>query len=465
MYKLTEGQAGRYTCIARNTGGSAVTAYNVKVIDIKRFYQIMRLKIYIILSVGGCVLLLCTAVIIMYMYKKRRGDKNINKFHQADCDAQWTHLIPQTETRNSIQYSVNFSNHYKSKPQAFFRSEYLAVAMSDDDLQDCDQNEMMNPGVRTVPCRIQAEKTSTLPDVLDIDLVEPKVQRIGRKLEINSSPYKLNLKDISSNHTSSDPATDQDVKRNIIPDDKDDKILKELLPDIVQNEDSEKYVKVTNEEENQNIDGIVSTKIRYKRFDEDFLEPVLGCERFQIRLVDENYSTLKTRNITDLDLDKKRVTFSIPERYMKEFTPDREDIDGERILSLEEGKKEEKKKAKKKRNKINSSPESKLGDENKISAEEYKHLIQDLARMKEACDRLKQTNLRAELETLNQTISKLEKSGLSQNVGSLKERYQSVISKVATARLPSDQCGLSKISFLTEIDVMDEQFIDLTLRK
>ena len=30
------------------------------------------------------------------------------------------------------------------------------------------KNEMMNPGVRTVPCRIQAEKTSTLPDVLDI---------------------------------------------------------------------------------------------------------------------------------------------------------------------------------------------------------------------------------------------------------------------------------------------------------
>ena len=125
--------------------------------------------------------------------------------------------------------------------------------------------------------------------------MEPKVQRIGRKLEINSSPYKLNLKDISSNHTSSEPATDQDVKRDIIPDDKDDKILKELLPDIVQNEDSEKYVKVTNEEENQNIDGIVSTKIRYKRFDEDFLEPVLGCGRFQIRQVDENYSTLKTR--------------------------------------------------------------------------------------------------------------------------------------------------------------------------
>ena len=32
----------RYTCIARNTGGSAITAYNVEVIDIKRFYQIMR---------------------------------------------------------------------------------------------------------------------------------------------------------------------------------------------------------------------------------------------------------------------------------------------------------------------------------------------------------------------------------------------------------------------------------------
>ena len=48
----------------------------------------------------------------------------------------------------------------------------------------------------------------------------------------------------------------------------------------------------------------------------------------------------------------------------------REDINGEKILSLEERKKEEKKKegkAKKKRNKINSSPESKLGDENKIS--------------------------------------------------------------------------------------------------
>ena len=125
--------------------------------------------------------------------------------------------------------------------------------------------------------------------------MEPKVQRIGRKLEINSSPYKLNLKNISLNHTSSEPATDKDVKKNIIPDDKDDKILKELLPDIVQNEDSEKYVKVTNEEENQSVDGIVSTKIRYRRFDEDFLEPELGCGRFQIRQVDENDSTLKTR--------------------------------------------------------------------------------------------------------------------------------------------------------------------------
>ena len=40
-------------------------------------------KSYLFFVVGGCVLLLCTAVIIMYMYKKRRGDKNINKFHQA----------------------------------------------------------------------------------------------------------------------------------------------------------------------------------------------------------------------------------------------------------------------------------------------------------------------------------------------------------------------------------------------
>ena len=36
-----------------------------------------------------------------------------------------------------------------------------------------------------------------------------------------------------------------------------------------------------------------------------------------------NPNIFSFQNITDLDLDKKRVTFSIPERYMKEFTPDR----------------------------------------------------------------------------------------------------------------------------------------------
>ena len=125
--------------------------------------------------------------------------------------------------------------------------------------------------------------------------MEPKLKRIGRKLEINSSPYKLNLKDISSNHTSSEPTTDQHVNKDINHDEEDDKMLKELLPDIVQNEDSEKYVKVTNEQEKKSVDGSVSTKTRNRRFDKDFLEPVLGCGRFQIRQVDENGSTLKTR--------------------------------------------------------------------------------------------------------------------------------------------------------------------------
>jgi hypothetical protein len=64
--------------------------------------------------------------------------------------------------------------------------------------------------------------------------------------------------------------------------------------------------------------------------------------------------------------------------------------------------------------------------------EEYLGLQEQLKKMKEVCDNLKQTNLRNDLEDLQFTMRKFENSSVAHNVGHLRERYKLISEMMAS---------------------------------
>lgn len=66
--------------------------------------------------------------------------------------------------------------------------------------------------------------------------------------------------------------------------------------------------------------------------------------------------------------------------------------------------------------------------------EEYRLLQEQLRRMKEVCDRLKQTNLRQDLEQLQSSMARYERTNMTQNVTQLRERYKAIQEMIADAQ-------------------------------
>ena len=66
--------------------------------------------------------------------------------------------------------------------------------------------------------------------------------------------------------------------------------------------------------------------------------------------------------------------------------------------------------------------------------EEYVALQEQLRKMKEMCDKLKQTNLRSDLEKLQFTMRKFERSRVAHNVGHLRERYKLISQMITDAQ-------------------------------
>ena len=66
--------------------------------------------------------------------------------------------------------------------------------------------------------------------------------------------------------------------------------------------------------------------------------------------------------------------------------------------------------------------------------EEYLGLQEQLKKMKEVCDKLKQTNLRNDLEDLQFTMRKFENSSVAHNVGHLRERYKLISQMISDAQ-------------------------------
>ena len=66
--------------------------------------------------------------------------------------------------------------------------------------------------------------------------------------------------------------------------------------------------------------------------------------------------------------------------------------------------------------------------------EEYLGLQEQLKKMKEVCDKLKQTNLRNDLDDLQYTMRKFENSSVAHNVSHLRERYKLISQMISDAQ-------------------------------
>ena len=100
---------------------------------------------------------------------------------------------------------------------------------------------------------------------------------------------------------------------------------------------------------------------------------------------------------------KHSVTFAQIECDIREFVPDKGEIE-------------------------ESHPEMKK------FTEEYLGLQEQLKKMKEVCDKLKQTNLRHDMEELQHTMKKFENSSVTHNMSHLRERYKTISKMISEAQ-------------------------------
>jgi len=73
--------------------------------------------------------------------------------------------------------------------------------------------------------------------------------------------------------------------------------------------------------------------------------------------------------------------------------------------------------------------------------EEYLGLQEQLKKMKEVCDKLKQTNLRNDLDDLQYTMRKFENSSVAHNVSHLRERYKLISQMISDAQRSETENG------------------------
>ena len=77
---LGPGQAGVYTCAAKNRGGRVVDTRRVVIRDSDILEQLVRLKLYVMAGVGGCVVLLSSFIAAACIFTARRKQSDLRAF-------------------------------------------------------------------------------------------------------------------------------------------------------------------------------------------------------------------------------------------------------------------------------------------------------------------------------------------------------------------------------------------------
>ena len=74
MVNIGPDQRGVYTCTAVNIGGVASDTKTLVVIDHDIYEQLVKLKLYVMAGVGGCIVLLSSFIAASCIYTARRQE-------------------------------------------------------------------------------------------------------------------------------------------------------------------------------------------------------------------------------------------------------------------------------------------------------------------------------------------------------------------------------------------------------
>ena len=113
---LGPGQAGAYTCTATNRGGRVADTRRVVIRDSDILEQLVRLKLYVMAGVGGCVVLLSSFIAAACIFTARRKQSDLRAFkynkHERGswCDTD------SVETVNDVKPFFKFGVRDKSVP-------------------------------------------------------------------------------------------------------------------------------------------------------------------------------------------------------------------------------------------------------------------------------------------------------------------------------------------------------------
>ena len=114
---LGPGQAGVYTCTATNRGGRVADTRRVVIRDSDILEQLVRLKLYVMAGVGGCVVLLSSFIAAACIYTARRKEafKEFSFKYSREDRGSWCDS-DSVETVNDVKPFFKFGVRDKFVP-------------------------------------------------------------------------------------------------------------------------------------------------------------------------------------------------------------------------------------------------------------------------------------------------------------------------------------------------------------
>ena len=104
---LGPGQAGVYTCTATNRGGRVADTRRVVIRDTDILEQLVRLKLYVMAGVGGCVVLLSSFIAAACIFTARRKQSDLRAFKYRHERGSWCDS-DSVETVNDVKPFFKF---------------------------------------------------------------------------------------------------------------------------------------------------------------------------------------------------------------------------------------------------------------------------------------------------------------------------------------------------------------------
>ena len=113
---LGPGQAGVYTCTAVNRGGRVADTRRLVIRDRDILEQLVRLKLYVMAGVGGCVVLLSSFIAAACIFTARRKGAELRAFKYSKHERGSWCDTDSVETVNDVKPFFKFGVRDKFVP-------------------------------------------------------------------------------------------------------------------------------------------------------------------------------------------------------------------------------------------------------------------------------------------------------------------------------------------------------------